>query len=647
MADKDDYMGDSPRRDFYGALNRMLYSYDCLEQEDVPLAEYPHSEFVNHFVKKVKALYQSKDSKDLIPFGIARVPFEIAVGLRDTISELKREKNEKYIDTLLQLYKDNKEDSIYEHLESLKKLENGKRIFDFENKESHPHWNGWLPSNWRVFPEEWNEQKEVYENIGKEFEFAYSVARFCQLCEEQKKSDPAKGVCLEYFLNIKKNKDCQVQNCDDEALLSLKKYLTKPFSEEFSIEIFQKNIKYFSPYYLTDLEMNTFFEWSICLCSEKPNLTFFKEIWSLGKLYHINVLPFVFFDNTGSKINTPLLLKIRVLKEFLLKRKIKPPSAEQVKGIHESWENSIVWILRKPFREMFSHICNLHQYDPQYEVCKETENKKIIDQNKAAIEKAKSEVHPFLDWIDLNIDRPTDKKHRIFAMVIKALCLFSGNPKLFSIAIKSNKEKFLSLLNELFRRFNSNTIDCTSLPLLSKMESVPLLSNVEESFSPYIFVLIGLLERFLFPIAFPLKATPELLLQFESLANYVESPHARQVLEFRFDAIMGQTFSHSKIIVFATVYDFAGKFWFQSELCDICEEIVPLIDKESEKSRREAKEKLQSVDASKLDEGERKVFDETHDKIEEGERLSVMQKKALELGKSVQAQVEKKDLENH
>ena len=110
---------------------------------------------------------------------------------------------------------------------------------------------------------------------------------------------------------------------------------------------------------------------------------------------------------------------------------------------------------------------------------------------------------------------------------------------------------------------------------------------------------------------------------------------------------MGQTFSHDKIIVFATVYDFVERFYFQSELCDICEEIVPLIDKESEKSRREAKEELQSVDTSKLGEKERKTFDEVHDKIEEGERLSIMQKKALELEKNVRAQVEKKDLENH
>ena len=558
MADKENNKGDSPRRDFYGALNRMLRNYDGLEQEEVPLTEYLHSEFVAYFIKKIKELFEKKE---MTPFSIARIPFEMAV--ESSISKSKKEQNEKYIKELLSQYRENTTDSIYERLTSLKKLEEGSRIYDFEDRVKYPSWNGWLPSNWKMFPKEWEEHKEEFENIGMEFEFTYSVARFYHLCEEQKKLEPEKGVCLEYFFNLKRDAKIHEQINDDVVLLNLKKYLTNDFSENLSIEKLQNNIKYFSPYYLTDLEMNTFFKWSICLCSKKPNLPFFKEIWSLGKLYHVNVFPLDFFDNAGSKINTPLLLKIRALKENLLKNDIIFPPT--IKTINENWKSAFVWFVRCPFEKIVPAICNLYQFDSQYEENEDTENKDIINQNKAIIEKAKSKVHPYLDWIDPDLDRSTDKSHHIFATVMKALRLYSSNPKLYTNLLSKNKEQFFSYLKDIFKNNGGNV---ESLSLFAHLK------NVDDSLYSYIYILIGTIERIFYPVAFPLKATPEFLLRLKLFRDYINSPSTCQILEFRLNAIVGKIFSHSKIICFATTYDFQRKLSFLPELSTVVSEII-------------------------------------------------------------------------
>lgn len=618
MADKESNKGESPRRDFYGSLNRMLRNYDNLEQENVPFTEYPHFEFINYFTKRTEELFKNGE---MTPFGIACIPFEM--------------QNKEYIEVLLSQYRENTNDSIYEHLVSLKKLEDGSRIFEFEDKVKYPNWSGWRPSDWSTLPKEWDEHKEEYENIGKEFEFAYSVARFYHLCLKQMDSDPAKKICLEYFLNLKRDAEIQVQSNDDAALADLKKYLTRDFSEDLSIEKLQDNIKYFSPYYLTDLEMNTFFEWSICLCCENPNLPFFKEIWSLGKLYHINVFPLDFFDNTGSKINKPLLLKIRALKESLLKNNITFPPEEKIKSINENWDKPIVWLMRAPFKDLFSAFCNLHQFTSQ---CEDEKNKDVIEKNKATIEKVKSKVHPYLDWIDLDLDRPTDKNHRVFAAVIKALCLFSCNPKLYTNLLMNNKEQFIPLLDNLFKQNDCNT---NNLPVLAP------LNNVDDSLSPYIFILIGLFERILYPIVYPLRGTPEFLQQLKSLQEYMELPDTLRVLEFRFNAVLGKVFSHPKITYFAIVYNVVRRLSFLKEVSRISEIIIPLIKKEGEKDRNEAKKKILSIDMNALDDYQRKELDKIKDSIAEGERLSEMQRITLDMGEIIRLQVQKKDPENH
>lgn len=633
MTDKDDYKGDSPRRDFYRALTWMLDCYDQLEQEDIPLMDYPHYEFVNHFTKRTEELFKKGE---MTPFAIACIPFEIVK--ESTISKSKQEQNKEYIEVLLSQYRENTNDSIYEHLVSLKKLEDGSRIFEFEDKVKYPNWSGWRPSDWSTLPKEWDEHKEEYENIGKEFEFAYSVARFYHLCLKQMDLDPAKKICLEYFLNLKRDAEILAQSNDDAALADLKKYLTRDFSEDLSIKKLQDNIKYFSPYYLTDLEMNTFFEWSICLCSEKPNLPFFKEIWLLGKLYHVNVFPLAFFKNDNSKINTPLLLKIRAFKESLLKNNITFPPEEKIKSVNENWDKSIVWLVRGPFKDLFPAFCDLQRYASQCKGENDEKDKDIIEKNKVTIEKAKSKVHPYLDWIDLDLDRPTDKNHRIFAAVIKALCLFSGNPKFYTNLLTNKKEQFLPLLDNLFKQNDGNT---DNLPVL-----VPL-NNVDDSLSPYIFILIGLFERILYPIVYPLRGTPEFLQQLKSLQECIELPGILRVLEFRSNAILGKVFSHPKITCFATVYDFGIKISFLKETSRISEEINSLIEKENEKNRNETKKKLLSIDVNALDEYHRKELDKVKDSIAEGERISEMQRITLNMREQFRLQVQKKDLENH
>ena len=633
MTDKDDYKGDSPRRDFYRALTWMLDCYDQLEQEDIPLMDYPHSEFINYFTKRTEELFKNGERP---PFAIARIPFEIVK--ESTISKLKQEQNKEYIEVLLSQYRENTNDSIYEHLVSLKKLEDGSRIFEFEDKVKYPNWNGWRPSAWSTLPKKWDEHKEEYENIGKEFEFAYSVARFYHLCLKQMDSDPAKKLCLEYFLNLKRDAEIQVQSNDDAALADLKKYLTKDFSEDLSIKKLQDNIKYFSPYYLTDSELNTFFEWSICLCSKKPNLPFFKEIWLLGKLYQVHVFPLAFFKNDDSKINTPLLSKIRALKKRLLKEDIVFPPAKKIKAIDETWDSPIVWLVRSSFKNLFPTFCNLHQFDSQNESENDEKKKDIIEKNRATIEKAKSKVHPYLDWIDLDLDRPTDKNHRIFAAVIKALCLFSGNPKFYTNLLMNNKEQFLPLLDNLFRQNDCNT---NNLPVLAP------LNNVDSSLSPYIFILIGLFERILYPIVYPLRGTPEFLQQLKSLQEYIELPGTLRVMEFRSNAILGKVFSHPKITCFATVYDVGIELSFLKETGRISEEINSLIEKENEKDRNETKKKFLSIDVNALDEYHRKELDKVKDSIAEGERISEMQRITLNMREQCRLQVQKKDPENH
>ena len=327
-------------------------------------------------------------------------------------------------------------------------------------------------------------------------------------------------------------------------------------------------------------------------------------------------------------------MKIRALKESLLKNNITFPPEEKIKSINENWDKPIVWLMRAPFKDLFSAFCNLHQFTSQ---CEDEKNKDVIEKNKATIEKVKSKVHPYLDWIDLDLDRPTDKNHRVFAAVIKALCLFSCNPKLYTNLLMNNKEQFIPLLDNLFKQNDCNT---NNLPVLAP------LNNVDDSLSPYIFILIGLFERILYPIVYPLRGTPEFLQQLKSLQECIELPGILRVLEFRSNAILGKVFSHPKITCFATVYDFGIKLSFLKETSRISEEINSLIEKENEKNRNETK-KLLSIDVNALDEYHRKELDKVKDSIAEGERISEMQRITLNMREQFRLQVQKKDLENH
>lgn len=597
--------GESTRDDFFGALKTMLSAYDSLEQEKLPIRDYPHSEFVCYFTKKLKQLHQCKE---LTPFNIALIPFEIANGKRNGISEKKKTQNASYINTLISQYKDSNQDSIFEHLESLKNLEKGSRIFDFENKSNHPNWKGWLPSTWENKPSEEEIRPEIYENIGKEFNFAYSVARFHHLCGKQKISDPAKEKCVEYFFDLEKIKPIEADEQAEPSLPKLKNILSGNFSEDITIKDFINNLKYFNPHYLSAHELNTFFEWSICLCvdnKEQPNLPFFKEIWILGKLYKVNIFSIDFLKITDSKINDSLLIKIRGLRKHLLNEKIVFPKPQKIKSVTEDWNKTIRFLGFFAFKSLVPVICNIHSLQKEAEVKADCADIEIIKKNVSTIKESLS-GYPFLDWIELDLDRPKDPNHRLLSLIIKGTCLYFQRPDFYGNILK-NKHTFLRCIKNFPDIVNSNT----------KIDNLPIFKeNIDDAVVPVIFSLIGFLERVLYPSGLLITSSSHFIQEIESLEYYVSFQENLAVLGFRFKAIMGRVFQHPKITRYLTYCDFIDGLSPLKELGEICVDLAPFINAEAQKTHQANVEEFKSIDREKLDEDKKIEYDHLKQNLE-------------------------------
>lgn len=598
--------GDSTRDDFFGALKAMLSAYDSLEQEKLPIKEYPHSEFACYFTKRLKELHQSKE---LTPFNIARIPFEIANGKRNGISETKKTQNADYINALISLYKESIHDSIFEHLESLNKLEKGSRIFDFENKSNHPNWKGWLPSTWENKSSKGEILPKIYENIGKEFNFTYSVARFHQLCEKQKISEPAKGKCVEYFFDLEEIKPIESEEGAEQSLRELRTFLLGKFPKDIPIDYFKDNLKYFNPHNLTVHELNTFFEWSICLCvdnKEQSNLPFFKEIWILGKLYNVNIFPLDFLKITDSKINDSLLIKIRGLRKHLLNEKIVFPKPQKIKSVTEDWNKTIRFLGFFAFQSLIPVICNIHSLQKEAEVKADCADIEIIEKNVSTIKESLS-GYPFLDWIELDLDRPKDPNHRLLSLITKAACLYFQRPVFYGNLLRNHKHIFLRTIKKFSDIINSDT-RTDNLPIFKE--------NIDDSVVPIIFSLIGLLERILYPSGLLITSSSQFIQEIESLKHYASSQENFTVLEFRFKAIMGRVFQHPKIIRYLTCCDFIDGISPLKELGEICVNLTPFIIAEAKKTHQANVEEFKSIDRENLDENKKIEYDQLKQDLE-------------------------------
>ena len=211
MSEEKKYTGVSPEGDFYKALRNMLLSFDALEDENIPIDEYPHNVFAKYYIDRIRTLHKEGM---LHPISFMHIPFEMAKGTRTSIEEPVKQKYLCYTDFLIKQYELTIQEQISEkigkkyqnekkntsdikrHLELYKELK-GEKVFEFS---TYNGWKGWNPRNWKI---DGNEQQiasiEELEQIGKEFEFSYAMARLASLCKAQTEKEAFKEKWIPFF----------------------------------------------------------------------------------------------------------------------------------------------------------------------------------------------------------------------------------------------------------------------------------------------------------------------------------------------------------------------------------------------------------------------------------------------------------------
>jgi len=508
MSEEKKYAGVSPEGDFYRALRNMLLCFDALEDENIPIDEYPHNIFAKYYIDRIRALYKEED---LHPISFMHIPFEMANGKRESIEEPVKQKYLCYINLLIEQYEQTTQEQISEkigriyqnetktasdikrHLESYKELK-GEKVFEFN---TYSGWKEWNPSKWKI---DTKAQQiitiEELEQIGKEFEFSYAMARLASLCEAQKDKEPFKEKWIPYFWGMAGADKIYNPDSSNTDLEKLKDFLQKDYAvivendRELSIEYLKENLKFFNPCDMTLEEMNKYFICSIILCKEnkeKPEQVFFKQVCLLGRLNRIHCYPIRFIESEKEEDQENLRLKIKALKEIILGKKIKFPNEKKIKNIEDDWIRKVGFLGSKiSFKSLFPIICDLLNLSQQYENRKTTGNREQMERNKESVEKAKTS-YVILDSIEYPLNSKADKKHRCLELTIALICLYSSNPKKYNDVLTSMEKNVLPQLKNAFDE---------------PEKSLTFIERANEGIIPEIISFIGVLERIANPIKF-------------------------------------------------------------------------------------------------------------------------------------------------
>lgn len=583
MSEEKKYTGVSPEGDFYRALRNMLLSFDALEDENIPIDEYPHNDFAKYYIDRIRALH---NEGSLHPITFMHIPFEMAKGERTSIKEPVKQKHLCYINLLTKQYeltaqeqiskkigkkyqneKKNTSD-IKRHLELYKELK-GEKVFEFS---TYSGWKGWNPRNWKI---DGNEQQiasiEELEQIGKEFEFSYAMARLASLCKAQTEKEAFKEKWIPYFWGMAGADKIYNPDSSNTDLEKLKVFLQKDYANIFkstrdsSIKYLKENLKFFNPHNMTFEEMNKFFICSIILCKEdkeKPEQVFFKHVCLLGRLNRIHCYPICFIESEKEEDQENLRLKIKALKEIILSGKIIFPDEKKIKNIEDDWSLSLSFLgTKNPFKILFPIFCNLFEFDQQYENRKATGNREQMDKNRNSVEYAKTS-HVILDWIAYPLNSKTDGNHRCFELIIALICLYSSNPQKYNETLISMGENIFSQLKTSFEEPEKK------LALVKKM-------NV--SIIPEIISFIGTLERFAYPIKIEKTIGPTDLPIIVNRSYFVENKENSSIMFFRFNGLMGSIFKHPTIVKFITIADYTKNMAWLEDFKTIIPKILPFL----------------------------------------------------------------------
>ena len=599
------------KKKFYKALKAMLKNYDALEEDNAPIEEHPHTAFRGYFINRAKYRY---DKKELKPTDFMKIPFEIANGRGEGIDEKTRKMYNEYLDELLKYYKDGKKWNIVAHIESLRqpKEKDSSRVFDFENERKKKGGAGWYPNEWRKkYPVSWKSNIDDYQNIAKEFRFAHSLAVFASSCGTQEES--AKGKYPLYYLGIIEAKDIYCKEpYNNLELAALRKTLQGPYSEQIPFGTFEKNLEFFSPYYLTPQEMDTFFKWAICHCvidNKKPHLPFLKELWTLGKLFKVHCYRLEFLDTAESKVNDHLYVKIKELKECLINGKIVFPPDDY--GIEDDFAKVIRFLGREfPIDFIISHTQNLFRFDKECSDAQKVGDPELLEKNKALIDKRKTSL-TILDWLDYPLTKDTDEPHRLVEFLLRSICIYNRNPQLYNA-------KMLGMGTALLENMYSIKES------IAKGEQVgfPIFNSegVDESIVMELFVILGLIERFLYPCKIVSEYDDAKKERILSILRYITNPDNMLVVASRFPSIFGSIVKHSKIMRLVTCQDIINSTRWLRSIGEFSETFTPVVLDDTMRLIRETKRDLELKGSMDLDAIQSAVYEECKKKIEQSEK---------------------------
>ena len=581
MSEEKKYTGVSPEGDFYRALRNMLLSFDALEDENIPIDEYPHNDFAKYYIDRIRALH---NEGSLHPITFMHIPFEMAKGERTSIKEPVKQKYLCYINLLTKQYELTAQEQISEkigkkyqnekkntsdikrHLELYKELK-GEKVFEFS---TYSGWKGWNPRNWKI---DGNEQQiasiEELEQIGKEFEFSYAMARLASLCKAQTEKEAFKEKWIPYFWGMAGADKIYNPDSSNTDLEKLKVFLQKDYANIFkstrdsSIKYLKENLKFFNPHNMTFEEMNKFFICSIILCKEdkeKPEQVFFKHVCLLGRLNRIHCYPICFIESEKEEDQENLRLKIKALKEIILGKKIKFPNEKKIKNIEDDWISKVGFLEAKiPFNLLFPTICDIFGLSQQYENRKTTGDCEQMERNKKFVENAKSS-YVILDSIEYPLNFKADKKHRCLELTIALICLYSSNPKKYNDVLTSMEKNVLPQLKNAFGE---------------PEKSLTFIERANEGIIPEIISFIGVLERIANPIKFNNALEMKDFQRIVDNLHFAGDANNSSASFFRSGVFLGNIFKHPKIIKFITMVDFKKNLAWLDEFRVFVPQIAP------------------------------------------------------------------------
>ena len=593
MSEEKKYAGVSPELDFNKALRKMLLSFDALEDESVPFEQYPHNDFAKYFMEHVKGLHKNGD---LNPVSFMHIPFAIAKGNGKIVSENTKKNyalyvvllmdqldlsvHEKLDKKLAEIEGGKKEEKtisdLKNHLEMYREL-NGERIFELETFQG---WKGWNPGLWKFKKLEQSIPIGDLERIGEEFEFSYAMSCLAQKCENRGEKQ-----WIPYFCGLVDAEEAYSPDKTARDLDKLREFLKKDYKsiidDASSIEYLQDNLKYFNPSCMTKDEMNKFFICSIIICAkskETPYVVFYKRVCLYGRFNKIHCFPIDYIESDDLEKQKQCRIKIKVLNHIYLNEGFKFPSKDKLKKVDEDWSKSIkILSFKEPYNIVFSMLCNLFELLEKFENIGNTGNQEHLKENKKTLDKAFS-VYPILDWIDPDLDHPSDRNHLIFATCIKAICKYSTNPEEY---------------NKKILEYGIALIPYIQTQLAHIEEFSSLVENTDNSIVPELYSLIGFTERIFYPCKFRPTIDKEVVSRIVELRNYLTDQSNHSVITFRSLTLMGKIFVHRKITKFITIPDFEKNITWGMAFRSLALNIKGVF---SSKAKENIQEQLKSCD---------------------------------------------------